>query len=168
MKNQLFLILNEKKIVWDREKSPVLTVTETDQLQIFIPRYLGEEIKFFIEDYEISLSYNDEYYFCEKINVFVECFGTSVGRLILDDKIIEIGFEVLARKLTSSKIENMLSFLYENNKEILNICFSRTQKEKLFNETGVTEPEVLVKQAEIFVNKFMELRQDFSSNLKKG
>ncbi len=167
MKNQLFLILNEKKIVWDREKSPVLTVTETDQLQIFIPRYLGEEIKFFIEDYEISLSYNDEYYFCEKINVFVECFGTSVGRLILDDKIIEIGFEVLARKLTSSKIENMLSFLYENNKEILNICFSRTQKEKLFNETGVTEPEVLVKQAEIFVNKFMELRQDFSSNLKK-
>lgn len=40
MKNQLFLILNEK-IVWDR-KSPVLTVTETDQLQIFIPRYLGE------------------------------------------------------------------------------------------------------------------------------
>ncbi|EXB28537.1 hypothetical protein J540_4255, partial [Acinetobacter baumannii 1440422] len=56
---------------------------------------------------------------------------------------------------------------YKNNKEILNICFSRTQKEKIFSEIGVAEPEVLIKQAEIFVNKFMEFRQDFSSNLKK-
>lgn len=167
MKNQLFLILNDKKIIWDQDKSPILKVTESDQFQIFIPRYLSEDIKFYIEDYEINLVCNDEYFFCQKINIFAESFGTSIGRLVIEDKIIEIGFEVLARKLTSNKIENMLSFLYRNNKEILNICFSRTQKEKLFNETGITEPEVLVKQAETFVNKFMELRQDFSSNLKK-
>lgn len=167
MKNQLFLILNDKKIIWDREQSPILNVTETDQLQIFIPRYFWEEVKFYVEDYEITLLCDEEYYFCEKISIFTESFGTSIGRLFLDDKIFEIGFEVLARKLTSTKIEGMLSFLYKNNKEILNICFSRTKKEKLFNETGITEPEVLVKQAEVFVNKFMELRQDFSSNLKK-
>lgn len=167
MQNQLFLILNDKKIIWDQDKSPILNVTETDQFQIFIPRYLGEEIKFYIEDYELNLLYSEEYFFCERVNIFAESFGTSIGRLVVNDKIIEIGFEVLARKLTSNKIENMLNFLYRNNKEILNICFSRTQKEKLFNETGITEPEVLVKQAEVFVNKFMELRQDFSSNLKK-
>lgn len=167
MKNQLFLILNDKKVIWDQDKSPILKVTESDQFQIFIPRYLGEEIKFYIEDYEISLLCSDEHFFCEKISIFAESFGTSIGRLVVNDKIIEIGFDVLARKLTSNKIENMLNFLYINNKEILNICFSRTQKEKLFNETGVTEPEVLVKQAEIFVNKFTELRQDFFSNLKK-
>lgn len=167
MKNQLFLILNDKKIIWDQDKNPILTVNEIDQLQIFIPRYLGEEVKFYIEDYEISLIECDEYFFCEKISIFVESFGISIGRLIVNDKIIEIGFDVLARKLTANKIENMLNFLYVNNKEILNICFSRTQKEKLFNETGVTEPEVLIKQAEIFVNKFSELRQDLFSNLKK-
>lgn len=167
MKNQLFLILSDKRIIWDLDKSHILRVNETDQFQIFIPRYLGDDVKFFIEDYEINLLNNDEYYFCEMVYVFSESFGTSIGRLIINDKINEICFEVLARKITSSKIENMLGFLYKNNKEILNICFSRTQKEKLFSETGVTEPEVLVKQAEVFVNKFMELRQDFSSNLKK-
>lgn len=167
MKNQLFLILNDRKIMWDQDKSPILKVTETDSFQIFIPRYIGEEVKFYLEDYEISLLCDEDYFFCEKVNIFAESFGTSIGRLIINDKIIEIGFDILARKLTSNKIENMLTFLYRNNKEILNICFSRTQKEKLFNETGITEPEVLVKQAEIFVNKFMELRQGFASNLKK-
>lgn len=167
MKNQLFFILNGKKILWDQDKNPILEVTETDQFQIFIPRCFDEEIKFFIEDYEITLLSNEEYFFCEKISIFSESFGTSVGRLVISNKIIEIVFDVLARKLTTSKIENMLNFLYRNNKEILNICFSRTQKEKLFNEKGITEPEILIKQAEIFVNKFMELRQDFFSNLKK-
>ena len=32
------------------------------------------------------------------------------------------------------KIEKMLSFLYKNNQEILNICFSRTMKEKSISE----------------------------------
>ena len=142
MKNQLFLILNDKKVIWDQDKSPILKVTESDQFQIFIPRYLSDDIKFYIEDYEITLVCNDEYFFCEKINIFAESFGTSIGRLVIEDKIIEIGFEVLARKLTSKKIENMLSFLYRNNKEILNRCLSRTQKENLFSETGITEPDL--------------------------
>lgn len=167
MNDQLFLILNEKKLLWDLEKSPTYTVTESDQLQIYIPFVLGEDVRFYIEDYEVTLNHDVDYFFSENIKVFSESFGTSIGRLFLNDKIFEIKFEVLAKKITSQKIENMLSFLYRNNKEILNICFSRTQKEKMFNEVGVAEPEVLVKQAEIFVNKFMEFRQDFSSNLKK-
>ncbi|MEB6624897.1 hypothetical protein MXM84_10350 [Acinetobacter pittii] len=167
MKNQLFLFLNDKKVVWDFEKSPILTVTESDLFQIFIPLNFAQEIEFFIEDYEIVLSQDTEYFYCEKIKIFAESFGISVGRLCLDGKIFEIGFDVLAKKITAQKIESMLGFLYKNNKEILNICFSRTQKEKLFSEIGVAEPEVLIKQAEIFVNKFMEFRQDFSSNLKK-
>lgn len=167
MKNQIYIVLNENKVIWDLDKNPILTVIESDSLQVFIPTNYGDDISFFIEDYELTLIKDNEYIYCEKVKVFLESFGTSIGRLYINNQFFEIAFEVLAKKIESKKIDSILNFLYINNKEILNISFSRTQRDKTIKETGVAEPEVLVKQAEIFVNKFMEFRQDFSSNLKK-
>ena len=41
------------------------------------------------------------------------------------------------------------------------------QKEKSISEFGEADPEIIVKQAEVFVHKFMEFRQDLFFNLKK-
>jgi hypothetical protein len=167
MSHQVFFLLNDREYIWDLEKNPIFTVTELDDFEIFISSNLGHNIEFLLEDYKISLTEGAGYFTSNKLKIFREAFGTSIGRLFIDGKVFEVCFEVLAKKLTVEKIEKMLSFLYKNNQEILNICFSRTMKEKSISEFGEADPEIIVKQAEVFVHKFMEFRQDLFFNLKK-
>ncbi len=167
MNHQVFLLINNREYIWDLEKNPIFTVTELDDFEISISSNLGHNIEFLLEDYQINLTGGTDYFTSNKLKIFREAFGTSIGRLFIDGKVFEVCFEVLAKKLTVEKIEKMLSFLYKNNQEILNICFSRTTKEKSISEFGEADPEIIVKQAEIFVHKFMEFRQDLFFNLKK-
>lgn len=167
MNHQVFFLLNNREYIWDLEKNPIFTVTELDDFKIYISSTLGQNVEFFLEDYQLNLTKDIHYFTSNELKIFREAFGTSIGRLFVDGKIFEVCFEVLAKKITVEKIEKMLSFLYKHNQEILNICFSRTMKEKSISEFGEADPEIIVKQAEIFVNKFMEFRQDFFFNLKK-
>ena len=123
MNHKVFFLLNNKEYIWDVEKNPIFTVTELDDFKICISSNLGQNIEFFLEDYRVELTKDSFYFSSNELKIFREAFGTSIGRLFIDGKIFEVCFEVLAKKLTVEKIEKMLSFLYKNNQEILNICF---------------------------------------------
>lgn len=152
---------------WGLDTSPNYTVKELDFFSIKIPMDIGDNISFYVEDYQISLIVRDGFYVSEPASIFRESFGISVGRLVVESEIFEVFFDVLALKVTAQKIEKMLSFLHENNRKILSIVFSRSSVPRGLKNNGDVEPEVLIRQAEVFVEKFMELRQDLMFNLKK-
>lgn len=166
MKSIVFNIAG-KDYTWGLDTSPNYIVKELDLFSIKIPMDIGDNISFYVEDYQISLIVRDGFYISEQASIFRESFGISVGRLVVDDEIFEVFFDVLALKVTAQKIEKMLSFLHENNKKILSIVFSRSSAPRGSKNNGDVEPEVIVRNAEVFVNKFMELRQDLVFNLRK-
>jgi hypothetical protein len=166
MKSIVFNIAG-KDYTWGLDTSPSYIVKELDLFSIRIPIDIGENISFYVEDYQISLIARDEFYISEQVSIFRESFGVSAGRLVVDTEIFEVFFDVLALKVTAQKIEKMLSFLHENNKKILSIVFSRSSAPRGLSNNGDVEPEVIIRNAEVFVNKFMELRQDLVFNLRK-
>lgn len=161
------LQLSGKDHTWGLDTSPTYTVKELDSFLIKIPISIGSDVRFYLEDYQVSLMISDGYLYSESTNIFRESFGASVGRLIVDNQTFEVFFDVLALKLTAKRIESMLSFLYENNKKILSILFSRTSLPNAVGNVGNADPEVLVKHAEVFVEKFTDFRSDLMFNLKK-
>lgn len=161
------LQLSGKDHIWGLDTSPTHTVKELDSFLIKIPISIGNDIRFYLEDYQVSLVSSDGYLCSESTNIFRESFGVSVGRLIVDNQTFEVFFDILALKLTAKRIESMLSFLYENNKRILSIIFSRTSLPNAIGNLGNADPEILVKHAEVFVEKFTDFRSDLIFNLKK-
>ena len=98
MSHQVFFLLNDREYIWDLEKNPIFTVTELDDFEIFISSNLGHNIEFLLEDYKISLTEGADYFTSNKLKIFREAFGTSIGRLFIDGKVFEVCFEVFEVK----------------------------------------------------------------------
>lgn len=88
------------------------------------------DVEVYLEDYKIPLILSEDglVYRSQASNLFRESFGYSSVRVFVDQELsCEHVFSVTTNEERFNNIKDMMSYLLENNKRILDICFARTK-----------------------------------------
>lgn len=118
-------ILKNSEVI-DQSITSEVIVMDTDFLQFHIESDPNQNIKVYIEDYLLPISYISELkLFCSVSDkIFRESFGHSNLRIFCNDEMVfEKIFNVCTNESKFDQIKSMVKYLLDNNERILDMFF---------------------------------------------
>lgn len=118
-----------------RPTSSIISIADRDMVAFevsckSIQSLSSIDVEVYLEDYKIPLILSEDglVYRSQASNLFRESFGYSSVRVFVDQELsCEHVFSVTTNEERFNNIKDMMSYLLENNKRILDICFARTK-----------------------------------------
>lgn len=173
MSRAVSLTINGQLFELDLDYPKTITIKENDEIKIEItitPQDDKPEI--FIEDYQPDLELygeNNLTYRTQCNRFFSESFGYSVLRIQFRDQddAVNFPFDILARKTSADQAQKMIEYLSTHSEELIKCCFGRTSASVGAVLGDKTDPEMLISQAELFINTLKSSRQELLNVLKQ-
>lgn len=132
-----------------------------------------KNVDILLEDYKVPYTRSEDGMSVKSLenNLFRESFGYSNLRLFIDDEPInELIFKVSTNEEKYRNIRDMMKYLLNNNKRILDLCLSRTKsKSKNDGESEASFDSVISLAEQItytFVEKGMGLKNELRHRLE--
>jgi hypothetical protein len=158
--------------------SSIINIFDMDTVEFEIIGYDNDyfssiEVKIFLEDYEIPcVNLGDGLTLKSQINhLFRESFGYSNVRIFVDNEIFsELLFNVSTNEKKFENIKSMMTYLLQNNKRVLDLCFARTKYKSKNDGEFEASFDTIINLAENIVKTFNEkkpfLRQELRNRLE--
>ncbi len=172
MSRAVSLTINGQLFVLDLNYPKVITIKENDEIQIeitILPK--DDKPDVFIEDYQPDLElYGDNNLIYRTLcnRFFSESFGYSILRIQFKDQddALSFPFDILARKTSADQAQKMIEYLSSHSEELIKCCFGRTSAAVGGVFGDITDPEILISQAEFFIDSLKSSRQELLNTLK--
>ena len=124
------------------------------------------------EDYEInaSLSLGDDgtrTYSIPSNTYLSECFGKVILRIEIENLVIPVVFDVLAKKTSAEQAEKMIKYLAEFSPSLVKACLSRSALPVGNISAEQIEPESLISTAENLISFLESVQQELINNIKE-
>lgn len=174
---EIKVYINEREVVQESLISEI-SVPDLAEVQIEI---ISTERNYFnlkvvdilLEDYKVPHTRSQDGMSVKSLanNLFRESFGYSSLRLFIDDEPInELVFKVSTSEEKYKNIKDMMKYLLDNNKRILDLCLSRTKsKSKNDGESEASFDSIISLAEQIthtFVEKGMGLKNELRNKLE--
>jgi len=148
-------------------------IKETDYLSISIRQSStpsGVPIVRF-EDYEAQLILDEnggETFYTTPVKTYLsECFGNVVVRLHVDNIIIPLVFDVLAKKTSAEQALRMIRYLAEISPLLVKACLARSSTPVGNAPADSIEPETLLSVAEDILSLLQSTQQELIANIRE-
>lgn len=132
-----------------------------------------KDVDILLEDYKVPYTRSEDGMSIKSLanNLFRESFGYSNLRIFIDDEPInELIFKVSTNEEKYKNIRDMMKYLLNNNKRILDLCLSRTKSKSKNNGESEASFDSIISLAEqityTFVEKGMGLKNELRHRLE--
>ncbi|MYM84155.1 hypothetical protein GTP44_19645 [Duganella sp. FT50W] len=174
MNDAILVSISGEDFIYDENSPQTFVIKETDYLSISVRaeavQLSAPIIRF--EDYEtpfelVMQSGGAQVYQTAVRTYLSECFGKVVARLYLDENVIPIVFDVLAKKTSAEQALKMIRYLAEVSPLLVKACLARSST-PFGNLPGEEiEPETLLTVAEGIISVLQSTRQELIANIRE-
>lgn len=173
MKDAIRINIGGIDFIYDETVPQTFTIKETDYLSISVRAsaisLLAPLVRF--EDYETQMELVTDggvsVYQTAVKTYLSECFGKVVVRLYVDNSVIPIVFDVLAKKTSAEQALKMIKYLAEVSPLLVKACLARSST--LFGNTPADdiEPETMLSVAEGIISLLQSSQQELIANIRE-
>jgi hypothetical protein len=168
---QIYFLLNGEQISIVRDDTKMFTVREDDEISFHLTSLSSPEVcELYLEDTSLVLtaSGTDGIFNFSSISnrFFSESFGQSIIRLLYNDEVYLIYFNVLAKKVTADQAKKMIDYLASHHDGLVQACFSRSITEVGAEHMGSSSVETIISTAERFIDGFLAHRSELRVTMR--
>lgn len=165
--------INKREVVQTSAVSEI-SVPDTAEVQIEITsaehNYFNlKSVDILLEDYKVPYTKSEDGTSVKSLanNLFRESFGYSNLRLFIDDEQInELIFKVSTNEEKYKNIKDMMTYLLNNNKRILDLCLSRTKSKSKNDGRSDASFDSIISLAEQITQTFTEKGMGLKNELR--
>lgn len=169
----ILININGTDLAYDAESPQTFVIKETDHLSISIHQSLTPlgvpVVRFEDYDAQLILDENDKsgFYITPVKTYLSECFGKVVVRLYLEDAVIPLVFDVLAKKTSAEQALRMIRYLAEISPLLVKACLARSSTPVGNAPADDIEPETLLSVAEDILSLLQSTQQELITNIRE-
>ncbi|WP_298412906.1 hypothetical protein [Janthinobacterium sp.] len=173
MNDAIQVNISGKSFVYDESSPQTFVIKETDYLYISVRAAAVQSavpiVRF--EDYETNfelVEQNGEQFYQTAVRTYLsECFGKVVIRVHLNEIVIPIVFDVLAKKTSAEQALKMIRYLADVSPLLVKACLARSSTPFGNTPDEEIEPETLLTVAEGLISVLQSTRQELIANIRE-
>lgn len=170
MNRNIEIEVNERTFVHLAPQASPHVIREVDYVRLRIPALPGDLTPIiYLGDYALECFSSSEGVFFEtrKHCFFAESFGIAIVTLEFPEGLVQIAFDVLAKKTTAEQAYRMIRYIASVDESLIQSCLARTSHQVGTEKASYTDPEMVLTIASKFIEQLQEYQPELIRHLRQ-
>lgn len=170
MNRSIEIEVNERMSVYIVSQASPHVIREVDYVRLRIQALPGDPTPIiYLGDYVLECipSSDGAFFETRKHCFFAESFGIAIVMLELPEGLVQIAFDVLAKKTTAEQAYRMIRYIASVDESLIQSFLARTSYQVGTERASYTDPEMVLTTASKFIEQLQEYQPELVCHLRQ-